>query len=697
MSETRIDRRDVDGDPDALLSPWTGPCGGLPPLNRATPHGIEMAFRSALKQKREEIRAICVCPDAPTFANTIEALEASGAALRRVQALLSIFSSTKSVGETPAVTQRLAPLATQLNDEIAHNCALFERVAAVSREADAERLPPLQQRLVAVTMQRMTRHGAGLPTASQARLEAINGRLAELSVKFQQNLIADGDQGVVFIEDESGLDGLSESQRHQAEATAIPKGRPGIWAVGNERGAVWPFLARATRRDLRERVWRMWTGRGDQAGPRDNKPLIAEILLLRGEKARVLGHASYAHYAMADRMVSDPDTIETLLRDTWSSVIGAARNQLRDYQTIAERDAPGIRLEPWDRQFFAEKLRQERFGIDSDTVKEYLALDSVMAAMFWSAGRLYGLSFARLPDAPLVHPSCSAYQVMRDGSSLGVLYFDLFSRPGKMHGSYQFEYRAHESFRVEILSIASINSSLPAPVSGEPVLLPWEYANVIFHEFGHALHMLSNTSPYPSLGSVNVAWDFVELPALIHERWLLEGDVLGRFARHHQTGDPMPIELIERIEHGLRYDRIFSLNLDYLLPAIVDLRIHRMADGSGTPIDAVQVERDVMVELGMPEAWDLIMRVTHSYHSFIGAYAAGVYVYLWADVMAADAAETFLRSPGGLYDATVAGSWLAEVLSVGHRVPADEAFRAFAGHAPSPLPLHRRFGLGAAT
>jgi peptidyl-dipeptidase Dcp len=225
------------------------------------------------------------------------------------------------------------------------------------------------------------------------------------------------------------------------------------------------------------------------------------------------------------------------------------------------------------------------------------------------------------------------------------------------------------------------------------VLLPWEYANVFFHEFGHALHMLHCTSSYASLGSQHVAWDFVELPALINERWLRDRELLGRFARHHITGEPMPTELIDRIEQGLKYDRIFSLNPDFLLPAIVDLRLHLMADGSGQPIDAVQVENDTLAELGMPDAWDLIMRVTHNFHIFIGSYAAGLYSYLWADVMAADAVASFERSPGGIYDADTSKAWIEEILSVGHRVPAEEAFHHFAGHDPDPSPLHQRFGL----
>jgi len=264
-----------------------------------------------------------------------------------------------------------------------------------------------------------------------------------------------------------------------------------------------------------------------------------------------------------------------------------------------------------------------------------------------------------------------------------------------MHGSYQFLYIEAESFRGRVLPVSGVYSSFPPPPEGQPVLLPWEYANVFFHEFGHALHMLHCKSAYASLGSQHVAWDFVELPALINERWLRDRELLARFARHHVTGEPVSPDLIDRIEQGLKYDRIFSLNPDFLLPAIVDMRLHLMADGSGTPIDPVQVENDTLAELGMPEAWDLIMRVTHNFHLFIGgSYAAGLYSYLWSDVMAADAVESFERSPGGIYDEQTSKAWIEHVLSVGHRVRADEAFRNFAGHDPDPRPLQRRFGLG---
>jgi peptidyl-dipeptidase Dcp len=489
---------------------------------------------------------------------------------------------------------------------------------------------------------------------------------------------------------------LPDALRAAAAAAAAEKGRPGQWAIPNARGAVWPFLTLATRRDLREQVWRMWTNRGDNAGPHDNKPVAAEMLQLRGELARLMGYPSYAHLALADRMVGTPEAAVALLQRTWASVKPRALAQLADYQALADREGAGIRLAPWDRQFYAEKLRRERFGLDGDAVKAHFPLDAVLQALFWAAGRVHGLAFKAIEGAPLIHPTVRVYEVSRGGEPIGVIYFDLFNRPGKAHGSYQTQYREAESFRGGVLPISGVYSTFPPPPGmdqGQPVLLPWEYANVFFHEFGHALHMLHCTSAYRSLGSQHVAWDFVELPALINERWLRDRELLARFARHHVTGEPIAPALVDRIEQGLRYDRIFSLNPDFLLPALVDLRLHLLADGGGRPMDPVQVENDALAELGMPEAWDLIMRVTHNFHVFIGAYAAGLYSYLWADVMAADAVEAFERSPGGLYDADTARRWIEKVLSVGHRVAADDAFRDFAGHDPDPTPLHRRFGL----
>ncbi len=683
----------VSAAAQALLAPWSGPGGGLPPLEGVLSAALEEAVRAAIEMKRAEVRAIAANPASATFENTAQALEDCGRALNRVLCLHRVHANSLSLGDMPAVAQRLAPLLSALDDEIAHNERLFARLNAVWNQRGQAGLSPEQQRLVDVLRTRMQRRGAGLPQEAKLRLAEINASLAALASQYNQNLIQEASSQAIFIEDEAGLDGLPDSQRQAAAAAATEKGRPGIWAIPNARGSVWPFLMLATQRDLREKVWRMWTQRGDNPGPHDNKPIAAETLQLRGEMARLMGYPSYAHFALADRMARTPETALALLERTWRSVKAAAQAQLADYQAIADSEGAPIRLAPWDRQFYAEKLRRERFGLDGDAVKAHLTLEAVLQAMFWAAGRVHGLGFKPLADAPLIHPSVRVYEVSRGDEPLGVLYFDLFNRPGKAHGSYQMQYREAENFRGRVLPISAVYSSFPPPPEDQPVLLPWEYANVFFHEFGHALHMLHCTSAYASLGSQHVAWDFVELPALINERWLRDRELLARFARHHISGDPMPAAMIDRIEQGLKYDRIFSLNPDFLLPAIVDLRLHLLADGSGQPIDPVQVENDTLAELGMPQAWDLIMRVTHNFHIFIGAYAAGLYSYLWADVMAADAVRIFEQSPGGIYDAATSRAWIEKVLSVGHRVPAEEAFKQFAGHDPDPTPLQQRFGL----
>lgn len=687
----------IQPDVVALLAPWNGPYGGLPPLTGISSAAIEDAMRMAIELKRLEVQSIASVSEPPTFKNTAEALEDCGGALRSVQCVFQVYANSLSLGDMPAVAQLIGSLLSALDDEIAHNENLFSRLNAVWDSRHQSDLSTEQQRLVEVLLNRMQRRGAGLAPAAKARLAEINARLAALSSCYNQNLIQESGAQAVYIEDEAGLEGLPIALRHAAATAASEKGRPGIWAVPNARGAVWPFLTLATRRDLREKVWRMWTNRGDNAGPHDNKPIANEILQLRGELARLLGFASYAHFAMADRMAGKPDTALDLLERTWQSVKARALMQIADYQAIADREGHGIRLAPWDRQFYAEKLRRERFNLDSDEVKAHLPLEGILQAMFWAAGRVHGLEFKQISDAPVIHPTVMVYEVSRAASAetVGVIYFDLFNRPGKAHGSYQMQFREAENVQGRVLPISCVFSTFPQPPDGQPVLLPWEYANVFFHEFGHALHMLHYKASYRSLGSQHVAWDFVELPALINERWLRDPELLARFARHHLTNAPMSPKLMDRIEEALQYERIFSLNPDYLLPAIVDLRLHLMADGSGKPIDVVQVENDTIAEFGMPYEWDLIMRVTHNFHIFIGAYAAGIYSYLWADVMAADAVQTFEQSTGGIYDAQTSSAWIDKILSVGHSVPAKEAFREFAGHDPEPAPLHRRFGLEA--
>jgi peptidyl-dipeptidase Dcp len=360
-------------------------------------------------------------------------------------------------------------------------------------------------------------------------------------------------------------------------------------------------------------------------------------------------------------------------------------------QQLADADHTGITIAPWDKLYYAEKYRQQEFGLDGDAVRPYLALQNVLDGMMWAAGRTYGLSFRELKGVPVMAADVRVYEVSRAKTIVGVLYVDVFQRRGKGPASWTEEFRSAERGPANVLPVATLYSNVVHPADGSPPLLSWEVANVLFHEFGHALHMLSNGARYRALGSLHVPWDFIEVPSLLNERWLLDRGVLTRFARHYQTGEPMPTALIDKVERSLKHDRVFSVNLEYLATALVDLRIHQLADGRS--IDAVEEERRILAELDTPPAVTPLLPVSSAFHTFTEAYGAGVYTYLWSDAIAADIAEAFLAAPGGLYDQGVAARYRRTILEAGNTRPMQEAFREFRGHDPDPDALFRRFDL----
>jgi len=673
----------------SLLEPWPEAAGigiGLPPFERLEPRGLEEALELALDKRREAAAAIAGDPRPPTFENTVEALEVGAMPLARLENLLRHLASTGSGEEIQALHQRMAPRLAALEDEIAGQGDLLERIAAVLEQ---ECLTAEQRRLAEVLRERL--RGAGLEPEARTRWTQVNTRLSDLQVRFMRNLTAEQDALVLWLAAEDELDGLGCEQRAAMADAAGKRGRPGQWALPIQRPMVWPFLVRSRRRDLREKVWKLWMGRGANGGEHDNRPVMAEILRLRGEKARLLGYSSYADLAMANRMAANPQAALDLLLEVWRAVEATTRRQLAELQKLARTDGLDGELQAWDRLYYAERYRQSHFGLDAEAVRPYLSLDAVKSALFWSAERLYGLRFRRLDEAPVYHPEVEAFLVHRGDDPLGVLWLDLQQREGKSPGSWQAQLQARSSRRVPDVVHTVVVSSLPRPRDGEPALLVWELANVLFHEFGHALHMLLCRASYPSLGSLAVEWDFVELPALLNERWLRDRELLSLHARHVETGEPMPEDLVTSLDEALRYDRIFSLTLEYLATAIVDLRLHQLADGRA--IDAMAVEEEVLSELGVPAAVEPLLRVPHAMHTFSEAYAAGVYSYLWADVLAAEAGSLFERAPGGLWDAHVADRYRATILEAGSSAPAAELFRALIDREPSPSALLDRFGL----
>lgn len=685
---------DLSPAAEALLAPWTGPCGGTPPFDVAEPASIESAYRVAIARKREEVAAIASDPAPPTFENTIAALEDAGCALRRVDTLFRVFSSTRNTGEMREVETRLKPLLPALEDEIAHDDALFARIRAVDESGEQAGLTPEEIRLTRVVRDRLSRRGAGLGPLEKARLAQISGRIAELSAAFSQNLLADEEGQAIPIDDEADLEGLDEELRGALAAAAVSRGLSARWAVPNTRAHVMPVLISSARREVRERVWRMWVSRGGNPGAHDNRPVVAEILRLRGEKARLLGFPSYAHLATADRMAGTPENALALVKRVRDGVVGPARDRLAGMQALADADGGGP-IAPWDRRFYAKRLRRERLDLDEGEVSAYLPAESICRGAFQAAGRLHGLDFEEVHDVPVCHPDVRVFAVRRGKESIGLLWLDLFARDGKVSGGWMDEYRAAESFCGRVLPLVSINMNVARPAAGATALLSWWDALTLFHELGHALHMLCSEARFPSLGSFTVAPDVLELPSILNERWLTTVEVLERFARHHRTGEPMPRRLVERIEEARVFDppEGATASLGYLATAVVDLAVHLAADGG--EVDPVAVEEKALAELGLPPAAEPLHRVPHLRHAFAGIYedryAGGYYCYLQADVLASDAAEAF-EEGGGLYDAATAERYRRTVLAVGNGVPAAEAFRSFRGRDPEPEALTRRFG-----
>jgi peptidyl-dipeptidase Dcp len=683
-------RETSEVDAEGLLAPWPGPYGGLPPFDQATPERIERAMHLAIDRRREDVTAIVDNPNAATFENTVLALEKSGRAFRRVETLRAVFASTRMGEGMVEADKRLAPLITAIEDEIAQNSRLFTRIEAVLAARSA--LEPDQAQLVERVHRHMLRRGAALTPAKRAELTELNGRIARLQAEFQSNLSKSGDE-VVWAVDAGELEGLPASAIASAAKLADDLGKPGIWAIRNTRAAVWSVLQFARSRTLRQRVRDMWVGRCAAEGACDNRALVKAIVTLRGKAARLLGYPTFAHMAVEPRMAKTPEAALDPLMAIWAPVRFESLVRLKDLQVIADADGLGEPIQAWDYLFYREAHRRMRLGFDSERVREYLEVNNVLAALFDAMGRLHQVQFRELNDVARVHPDVRVFEVSRDGSAIGVIYADLLAREGKMPSSWQYELRTPENIDGRVIGLSNVCTNFQRGPDGE-VLLGWEYANVLFHEFGHALHMLFSRARYPSLGSMQVAWDVVELPSQLNERWLFDPPLLKRHMRHHRSGAAMPDDLIQGMIRVREDERVASLNLDFLAPAIVDMRMHLAANGEA--VDPIAIEQQIYDELGMPEAIDAVFRIPCQHHSFTSAYAAGIYSYLWADVLVADVLEAFGAAEGGLYDAAVAEHWRNTVLTVGASVPAETAFRHFRGRDPDPEALLRRFQLGAA-
>jgi peptidyl-dipeptidase Dcp len=675
----------------ALLEPWSGPWGGVPPFGRFKPADLKPALETAMAENLAEIDRIAADPAPPTFENTIAAMERTGHAFDRVAAVYGVYTSTMNDPEVQAIEREMSPKLAEFSDRVFQNAKLFARIDAVYAARGQRGLTPEQQRLLWLDYTTFVRAGAKLDGPAKAKLAEMNQRLAGLYTKFSQNVLAEEGSQMVVLAAEADLAGLPESVRDGAAAAAAARGKPGLWAVINTRSSVDPFLTYSTRRDLREKVWRMFVMRGDNGDEHDNNQTIVEILKLRAQRARLLGYPTHAHWRLEDQMAKTPERAVALMEAVWKPAVARVHEEVADMQAIADRENAGIRIAPWDYRFYAEKVRKAKYDLDENDVKPYLQMEQLREGMFWVAGELFGLRFAPVPEGtvPVYHPDVRVWEVTdAQGKHVGLWYFDPYARPGKSSGAWMNEYRRQSRLEGEIPVIVSNNANFVKGKPGEPILISWDDARTLFHEFGHALHGLNSNVVYPSLAGTAVARDYVEFPSQLLEQWLETRPVLDRFALHSQTGKPIPAELVQKIARSKTFNQGFA-TVEYLASAVVDMKLHLAGDA---PIDPRKFEKDTLAALGMPSELVMRHRTPHFQHIFSGdAYSAGYYSYLWSDTLSADAWEAFLEKSGP-YDKAVAKRLHDYVFSAGNTVDPADAYRAFRGRDPGIAALMRKRG-----
>ena len=668
-----------------LVAPWSGPYGGVPPFDVAVPGLFPEAFGQAIERRRGEIAAIVANPAAASFDNTIVPLQDAGRELRRVSTLFGVLTSNVSTPEYRAIEREWSPRIAAADDEIAFNEPLFARIRAVHEGRLQSGLTAEQVRLVERVHAQYLRSGAQLDGAKKAELGRVNQRLAVLFADFANKVLAD-ENSWVPIQRETDLAGLPESLRAALRAAGEERGLAG-WAVVNTRSSVDPFLTFAESRPLRERVWRAFKQRGDNGDANDTKAVVAEIVKLRADRAKLLGYATHAHWRMEDTMAGDPERARELMLTVWPAAVARVREEVADMQAVAAREGVQLTIEPWDYLFYAEKVRKQRYDLDQNELKPYFELNNMIRAAFWTAGQLYGLAFHEITGTvPVFHPDVRVWEVKQGDRHVGLFYGDHFARTGKRSGAWASTYRGHESFTgTEVTPLSSNNLNFVKGAAGEPVLISLDDAETLFHEFGHALHSLVSEVRYPGLAGT--PRDFVEFPSQVNEHWLLSRPVLDRFARHYRTGEAMPQALLDKVEASAKFNQGYA-TVEYLAAALVDMELHTRPDGV---IDPASYEREALAAIGMPREIALRHRLPQFSHLFSSdAYSAGYYSYLWSEVMDADAWQAF-EETGDVFNPTLARA-LRQVLASGNSTDRAEAYRKFRGRDPQVAALLRNRG-----
>ncbi|MGB0947974.1 MAG: M3 family metallopeptidase [Pseudoalteromonas marina] len=681
---------EIEQAKNLLLAKWQGPFQGVPAFDKVSLIGLIPAIEAGMKINLAEIEAIANNPEAPTFENTIVAMEKTGEALGRIFTYWGIWSANQSSPEFRKIQSEMAPKLSAFFSKINQNAKLFSRVQTVYNSDDVNSLTPEQQRLVYLTYNGFARNGATLEGKAKKRYAEINQKLAGLHTKFGNNVLADEENYVLYLTKDQ-LGGLTESIISAAASAAEALGHKGKYAITNTRSSMDPFLTYSTERKLRQQVWHSYYNRGNNGDEFDNNAIIAEILKLRHERVGLLGYKNYASWRLEDRMAKSPDNAIKLMESVWPAAIARVDEEVADMLAIGKAQDGIDKIEAWDYRFYAEKVRKDKYNLDSNEVKQYLQLNKLREAMFYVAGRLFNFEFAEIKDGsvPVFNDDVRVWEVTDKTTNehIGLWYLDPFARKGKRSGAWATTYRSYTTFDGKKNVLSSNNSNFSKGADGQPTLISWSDAETYFHEFGHALHSLSSKVTYPTLnGGVR---DYTEFQSQLLEHWLSTDDVINNYLVHYKTGKPMPADLIAKIKQAATFNEGFKTT-EYLASALVDMKFHTV---DPTGIDPQKFERDTLTALNMPEQIVMRHRTTHFGHIFSGeGYSASYYGYMWAEVLTADAAEAFAQSPGGFYDKDVAAKLVEHLFSVRNAVDPADAYRAFRGRDADVKALMRNRG-----
>jgi peptidyl-dipeptidase Dcp len=679
-----------------LLQPWDTPFG-LPPFDAVRAEHFEPAFELALAAHLAEIDAIGSDPRPADFDNTVAALDRSGRELTRIESLFHNLTSSETSPALQAVQLRLAPRLAAHSSAVYMHRALFERLDALHAQRDTLALTPEQRRLIERFHTDFLRAGAKLGVEPQKRYAQIMERLAELTTRFGQNVLADESAYQLVLRGPADHAGLPDFVQAAARQAAVERGLTEGGVITLSRSHIVPFLTFSERRDLREQAWRAWVGRGegagDSAGEHDNRPVAREILTLRNEQARLHGYASFADYALADTMAGRQSAVKALLEQVWEPAKARADQEREALRALALSRGESAPIEAWDWRFYAEKVRQVRYDLDEAEVKPYFALDRMVEAAFDCAQRLFGLRFVARPDVRAYHPDVKVYEVRAaDDALVGVFLHDNFARASKRSGAWMSSLRdqSRSADGEGVIPIVLNNNNFAKGAPGEPTLLSFDDANTLFHEFGHGLHGLLSNVNYERLSGTSVLRDFVELPSQLFEHWLSEAQVLKQHARHWLTDAPIPDAMVRKLLDARLFNQGYE-TVRYTASALVDMAAHALTAAQAP--DVVEFEREELARLGAPADIGMNHRMTHFQHLFSGSsYAAGYYVYLWAEVLEADGYEAFVEA-GDPFDAAVAARLRRFIYGAGNSLEPGEAYRSFRGRGPIVEPMLKQRGL----